>query len=426
MGSKHSSIQDSSSSGNPGIDGLGLQPPATYNLPKPTAESLRKLHQLIKGNHNSYAVLFNERKYHSHLPHIIVSAYFLGATPQQLTAIYDNQAETLVPWKDSHDEVLVDDDWRTHLGDKKYERAFFDYISDKFNDNKGDWQPVARSFLVDKKNNLFPGLFGGLVHPLIHLGYAVEADSPYLAIEALTLSCTEYKNYPSLLEFPTVAPSQLADPTAILHKIREDPAFDGAFSNPMELPPDKIMTRFPSQIGSYVSQLEIIPDPKVMFGRLLHMATLLLTATHKDNHATFDFFLLHILTSTHEAAEIALTKCGQQVLPPSHHKDLLEGLWIMTVTLYIGQLRPHMRPERITSIDVSTQEAWQKAVHGALEGPRKFDAHLVKAVRALLFAEQLTGDTTGFYAKAAYHFVTEHEKNSSYSGGKNDEELDVY
>lgn len=419
MGTSQSVLKDTK------IDGIGLAVPDAYNLKKPTAESTRKLDQLIKGNHNSYAVLFNNRKFHSHLPHIIVSAYCLGATPEQLTALYDNQAETLTPWSNEPVETLTDDDWRSYLGDKRMERAFFDYISDKFNENKGDWQPIVRRFLTDKNCNLFPGLFGGLLHPLIHLGYAVETNSPYLAIEALTLCCTEYKDYPSMLKFPEESVSKEIDPVKILQEIRVDHTFDGAFSEPMELSPDKVMKKFPERIGYYASKLEISSDPREMFGRLLHMATLLLTATHKDDHPTFDFFLLHVLTATHEATEIALSNCGQQVLPASYHNDLFQGLWIMTITLYISQLRPRMKLDRITAVDISTEQAWQIAVFAALEGPRRTDSHLVKAVRALLFAEQFTGDTTGYFAKAAWHFVTEHEKNGSYSGGKNDETLDI-
>lgn len=53
-----------------GIDGIGLTPPAEYGIARPTSASTEKLEQLIRANNHMNAVLFNNRRFHNHLPHV--------------------------------------------------------------------------------------------------------------------------------------------------------------------------------------------------------------------------------------------------------------------------------------------------------------------------------------------------------------------
>jgi hypothetical protein len=175
MGSTHSAVAS-------GVDGLGLKAAIAYGI-KPHPESMKKLEYFIKGNHFNYGILFNGKRYHNHVPHILISAYFLGATPAQLADIYENGSKILSPWKEDSPAVLTPDDWKDFRGRKQYERGFFDYFTDQITDSKSNWKTMARKFFVDDKDNLLIGLYGGLFHPLIHLGYAVEADSSLLGIE---------------------------------------------------------------------------------------------------------------------------------------------------------------------------------------------------------------------------------------------------
>lgn len=49
---------------------------------------------------------------------ILGSAYILGATPEQLTHIYEVESHSLEPWRDAPGEITKDD-WREFLGKRK-------------------------------------------------------------------------------------------------------------------------------------------------------------------------------------------------------------------------------------------------------------------------------------------------------------------
>lgn len=121
----------------------------------------RTLKHLIKANHVNHAIIYHNLQYHNHMPHILGSAYLLGANADQLQKIYDEESKELEAWKDSPAEV-TDQDWRDFLGDKKYQRAYVDFYEDelalKFN---YDWKKVADEYLFSGKEPLINGVIAG-------------------------------------------------------------------------------------------------------------------------------------------------------------------------------------------------------------------------------------------------------------------------
>ena len=95
------------------------------------------------------------------MPHLLGSAYLLGADADQLQTIYDEESKELEAWKDSPGEIS-DNDWRDFLGDKKYQRAFVDFYEDelalKFN---YDWKEVADEYLFSGEEPLIHGVVAG-------------------------------------------------------------------------------------------------------------------------------------------------------------------------------------------------------------------------------------------------------------------------
>ena len=100
-----------------------------HNVETAPEKRPRTLKHLLKANHVNYSILYHDLEFHNHLPHILGSAYLLGANVQQLHKIYDVEAQELEPWKSSPAEV-VEDDWRDFLGDPEYQRAFVDFFED--------------------------------------------------------------------------------------------------------------------------------------------------------------------------------------------------------------------------------------------------------------------------------------------------------
>ncbi len=95
------------------------------------------------------------------MPHLLGSAYLLGADADQLHKIYDEESKELEEWKDSPAEV-TDKDWREFLGDKKYQRAYVDFYEDELALKYDyDWKKVADEYLFSGKEPLINGLIAG-------------------------------------------------------------------------------------------------------------------------------------------------------------------------------------------------------------------------------------------------------------------------
>lgn len=121
----------------------------------------RCLKHLLKANHVNYSVIYHNLQFDNHNPHILSSAYLLGANETQLNKIYEEEARVLEPWKPSPAEV-ADNDWRDFLGDKRYQRAYLDFFEDKLAmDFAYDWKQVVHHFMFSGKRPLFHGLVSG-------------------------------------------------------------------------------------------------------------------------------------------------------------------------------------------------------------------------------------------------------------------------
>ncbi len=121
----------------------------------------RTLKHLLRANHVNHSVVYHNLQFDNHMPHILCSAYLLGANATQLHHIYDVEAESLDPWKESPAEI-VQTDWREFLGDKRYQRAYVDFFEDALALGRTyDWKKVVEEFMFHGNEPLVNGLIGG-------------------------------------------------------------------------------------------------------------------------------------------------------------------------------------------------------------------------------------------------------------------------
>lgn len=179
MGIRFSVTTDSLGDSFQNFDGIGLKRPA--DLPFPTSQSRKKLVQLLLANHHNYNVLCSEdRSSQNILSHVLVSLYYLGASPDQLYSSYEMLVENLIEWEEDSPQEVTLEDWHDFIGKKEYSRGFFDFYKEKIQDDDSgnDWKKTAHYFLTevfDKGKGseeicLLSGIFGGSINALIHLG----------------------------------------------------------------------------------------------------------------------------------------------------------------------------------------------------------------------------------------------------------------
>lgn len=143
----------------------------THDIETAPEKRARALKHLIKGNHINHSLIYHNLEFHNHMPHILGSAYLLGANADQLNDIYTEDEKELEAWKESPAEILVGD-WRNFLGKPEYQRAYVDFFEDQLALEFGyKWKAVLEEYLYSGKNplinNLVSGrlsLFGGMMH----------------------------------------------------------------------------------------------------------------------------------------------------------------------------------------------------------------------------------------------------------------------
>ncbi|KAK4697620.1 cell cycle checkpoint protein, partial [Lecanoromycetidae sp. Uapishka_2] len=381
--------------GNPGA-AIDLKSVDIHDVEIQHEKRARTLKHLLKLNHANHAILYHHLQFDNHTPHV---AYLLGASAEHLDDVYEKEHKELEPWIDSPGEISTFD-WRDYLGDRHYQRAFVDFFEDQMVLNGYDWKLVVSKYLFEGSKPLINCLIGGLGHPLIHLGYAYELSSREVAMEALGLVATTYTFFHKYLDdasYTKPSTYSTSSPVEILQKVAKDKRFDNLFDHQGA---DNIEPIFENHEAAVLEHWNAwqLPDPKKQFEESQHAAVALLVATHgSTNERKFDFFLVHVLTTTH-AVRILLP-----IIPAKFHVPVVRQWWLLTLAVYIAQVRPAIDLERITGYDVKGKD-WAWVEQEAVGGKWSLDAHYVKGLRAMKEAAKTWGDADQYYLKAACKF----------------------
>ncbi|KAI9662138.1 MAG: hypothetical protein M1831_002834 [Alyxoria varia] len=366
--------------------------------------SARSLKHLIKANHANHSIIYHNLEFHNHAPHILGSAYILGANPDQLTKIYEVESDSLEPWRDSPGEIskALYEFKEAKKCLPSYQRAFIDFFEDQLAAFGYDWDKVLNFYLYEGKEPLVNSLVSGLAHPLIHLGYAHELSSRDVGLEALALTACFYNDLhkylddPSYTRPPTFKSKNLLE---ILAKVRSDDRFDGLFVQKGEENIDTVLEQREDALIDYWNAWDLGSNPKAQFEDSQRAATALVVATH-DSLKRYDFFLMHLLTSSH-AVRILLP-----IVPPKFQIPLVRQWWLFTLLAYTGQMRPKIETSLIEEYPLNGKN-WKDVDQMALTSEHAQDAHYVKGLRSMKEAAATWGDKDDYFLKAAVKFGVE-------------------
>ncbi|KAI1767412.1 hypothetical protein GGR53DRAFT_518480 [Hypoxylon sp. FL1150] len=375
---------------------IDIPPVEVHNVETSPEKRPRTLKHLLKANHVNHSILYHDLEFHNHMPHILGSAYLLGANVQQLLEIYDVEARDLEPWRPSPAEI-VEDDWRDFLGDPKYQRAYVDFFEDALAlKHNYQWKGVVEEYLYKGKEPLIDCLIGGLGHPLIHLAYAYEVDSREVGMEALGMAATQYNflhKYIDDSSYTKPSPIKPSQPLDLFMKLADDKRLDGLFK---EGGPQNIESLFQKQEDIVLEYWNAwtLDDPVKDFELSQEAAVAVLVATVPPGTHSYNFYICHVLTTSH-AVRILLP-----FIPPEFRIKLVRQWWLFAIAVYITCLRPKIDPDYIKPGDVAGKQ-WNYVEDKALNGAYSTDAHYVKALRAMKEAARTWGDVHEHYLAAA-------------------------
>ena len=354
--------------------------------------------------------------------------YLLGGSVDHLDTIWNDNVERdmLESWQPSPGGITLETH-RSYLTKTEYQQAWVNFFADQLAapGQDRDWRHVVVDFLADagqqrdaKSPPMLDCLTSGLGHPLIHLGYAFEVDSQQLAAEALGLLATCYDASLATLLAKTTAKSQ--DPTSdlfdLFSRVHDDATLP-TFQHPGDqnlasiLDSSDHMDTITSHLNSWS-----LSDLTASFHQLHRLAALLLISTSpRLNSHGYDFFIVHLLTTSYALRAVLPS------LPAQHHATVLRQWLLMALLVSTAQNRPRPDPSYITSIDLKQGRDWDYVRAQALDGPHATDAHFVKACRALMNGEETWGDDNEWWLKAAVRFVDEFERWGGFAEGEDAE-----
>ncbi|RYP90877.1 hypothetical protein DL770_003015 [Monosporascus sp. CRB-9-2] len=379
---------------------IDIPPVEVHNVETAPDKRPRTLKHLLRANHVNHSIIYHDLQFDNHMPHILCSAYLLGADVRQLHKIYDVESEELEPWKESPAEV-TESDWRDFLGDKRYQRAYVDFFEDALAmKHRYDWKRVVEEYMFSGEEPLVNGLIGGLGHPLIHLGYAYEMDNKEIAIEALSMASVQYNFLHKYIDDPSYTkPSSMkfTSPLELLGKMADDQRLKDLFEEPGFANFEPLFEKHEDLVLEYWNAWTL-EDPVKQFRESQEAAVALLVATVPPGTHSYNFFIVHLLTTSH-AVRILLP-----FVPAKYHINLVREWWLLTVAVYMIRLCPKIAPDYIKPGEVAGKY-WNHVEDKALNGPYATDAHFVKAVRAMREAARTWGDVHEHYLAAAVRFV---------------------
>jgi hypothetical protein len=325
------------------VQSIDLEPVEVHDVETSVERRARTLKHLLRANHINHSIIYHNLRFDNHMPHILCSAYLLGASHEQMHAIYANEAKELEPWKDSPEEV-TEDDWRSFLGNRLYQRAYVDFFEDTLVQKyQYNWKKTVAEFLFQGEEPLVNGLIGGLGHPLIHLGYAFEMNNRVIALEALGLAACQYDHLHKYTDDPSYTkPSKFSttSPREILDRLASDKRFDGIFRDPGFENIDPLFEKHENLLLEYWNMWKI-SNPLEQFRESQEAAVDLLVATVAPGTHAYNFFTVHILTTSH-AVRILLP-----VIPKKFHIKLVRQWWLLTLAVYMSERRPKIDPDYI-------------------------------------------------------------------------------
>lgn len=213
-----------------------------------------------------------------------------------------------------------------------------------------------------------------VAHPLIHLGYAYELSSNSIAIEALGLAACFYSDLHKYVDDPSYtrpASFKSTSTLEILGKVAADKRLDNVFQTKGDESIESVPEKREDILLDYWNAWDISEDPLSSFKESQRTAAAVLVATSGYTAKKYDFFLLHMLTSSHAVRKLL------PIVPAKFQLSLLRQWWLFALMGYIGQGRPQVEPGIIDDFPLG-DKTWKYAQHLALDSAWAQDAHYVK------------------------------------------------
>ncbi|KAJ5953292.1 hypothetical protein N7454_000188 [Penicillium verhagenii] len=408
---------------------ISLETPGYVHVQGLTQASAQLVSELLTQNHTLYKTRWKDTL-HNHLVHHLLAMWALGATPNEIQDMWDYNAHYQDPMNEGHPAANASDirlkdpaTFQECLGINDCYPDFLQFFENEI-EEKG-MEAVIREYLLqgdERANDILGRMFAGstapkidlslfltkikvsltrfllsdLVHPIIHLGCAIEFHQPSLVAEALAGACV-HENWPKTFLIPTeeyarIHPNEPSQSMLqLLESLSENPDIAGGTkeTDPFNKIPDGFLKRVtPAQLVPYLARFQVQPNPTDLQDKMSDMmhtnAYMLAAAQRPGKHAAMDFVTLHAVT----LAVFFPAILAQPWLSDAEKARLLEATVRVGGVMYAGTGCPPLYADRVVNyIPRQPSDGWTELFHRA--NVYRDEGHAAKLIRSLYALEQL-------------------------------------
>ncbi|KZZ89241.1 hypothetical protein AAP_04388 [Ascosphaera apis ARSEF 7405] len=367
-----------------------------FNM-NPRADSARKVSKLLQEDMQKHDIYFNDKGFHNHIVHHLLTIFSLGASPEEIQRAYDTNDEYQRPSKPI-DKSLVQkfqnrDEFRQFLGQRPKYVQYLAHFQREI-DSRGV-NAVVEEYLFagdEFADAMLARLFAGFVHPWIHLGFGLEFHQPAIVAqglaEAATHSAGDLTQYLFLSEKEGNARKEKNEESALLvdlqARIRQNRKIREAITYQDAEKLSALIEKAGQDVIAITSQFHVKHDQIDEKMAELMNATVYFNGTsqRKDKPVKFDFYYMHCLNSN-----IFLpTFLSLPFLTEQSKVRLIE--WKARVDLALYASRHPLEPLPDVVTNYPTNKSWQQAAHATITHPGE-DGHASKLVRMLGLGEKV-------------------------------------
>ncbi|SPN97214.1 related to HypA-like protein [Cephalotrichum gorgonifer] len=366
-----------------------------------TPEVATKVSELIQTDLDTHHVFFNERGFHDHIVHHLLSLYGTGASPADIQAAYERNAEYQWDAKPTHnglpDRLSDWDEAKKYLGRGDYYPDLFRFFQSEL--ERLGWREGLVKYLFEgseRSDDLLRRMFAGLLHPIIQLMYGVEWEQPAIVAAALAQAAVHKDTHKDLFTLSDAAAAKVSAPMpAILDLFAEARANEKLktyLTDPDGPNTSILITQGIDDTVALVKRVRIgEAELEERTAEMIHAAVLVASSAAAagggqggNREPRYDFFLMHQVNLT----PIFLTLNAQPWIPTEMKLRMLEYKIRSNIITYLAVGCPPLDITPVTSYKPRDETLVAKPSDLL---PRFFpvqdDGHTIKLARSITIAQ---------------------------------------
>ncbi|KAI1819633.1 HypA protein [Xylaria intraflava] len=368
---------------------------------KPSEAAAKKVTQLLQDDLEKHHCFFNQRGFHDHISHHLLSLYAIGGTAEQIQTAYDDNSHyqrSLPEARASEIEVLHDfEEAKKKLGNEAYYPDFLVFFQNEI-DKKG-WQAVLSEYLFkgdERSDDLLFRMFGGELtsafHPIIQLMFGIEWQQPAIIAMGLAQAAVHKDEMTVFLQSSEAAAKASTAPMPEITSLYKEAAANEKLSTAcrpgdFNKLPDGVIKRAFDDAVRISAKVNVKPEEVEektieMYNAAIYIASG--AAIRAGKEPRFDFFLMHHIT----VAPIFIAINAQPWIPTAVKARLLEWKIRLDILEYPARACPEVSLEKIISY-VPKPET-QKPLADLISRVQALhdDGHVSKLIRAIAICEE--------------------------------------